>query len=68
MTTVTKKSAAPALVTLASIAKSLSWDPKTVRQYARRNRASFPKPSGKGWRYTQAQVPAVKKAITDGVA
>lgn len=67
MTTSTKKSA-PALVSLASIAKSLAWDPKTVRQYARRHKATFPKPAGKGWRYAATQVAAVKKAITDGVA
>jgi hypothetical protein len=39
-----------------------------VRQYARRHRDAFPKPvSAKGWVYAAKDVPAIKKAITDGV-
>lgn len=66
--TKTKQVAAPKTVTLAQVAKSLGWNPKTVRQYARRHRDVFPKPvSTKGWVYAAKDVPAIKKAITDGV-
>jgi hypothetical protein len=68
MTTTTKKSAAPKTITLAQVARSLGWEPKTVRQYARRHPNALPKTTGKAYTYPASALAQVKKVITDGVA
>jgi hypothetical protein len=62
------KTTAPKTITLAQVARSLGWEPKTVRQYARRHPNALPKTTGKRYTYPASALAQVKKVITDGVA
>lgn len=55
-------------ITLAQVARSLGWEPKTVRQYARRHPAAFPKTTGKAYTYLASALPQIKRVILDGAS
>jgi hypothetical protein len=63
-----KTKSAPKTITLAQVARSLGWDPKTVRQYARRHPNALPKTTGKRYTYPASALAQVKKVILDGAA
>lgn len=64
----TKTKSAPKTITLAQVARDLSWNPKTVRQYARRHPNAFPKTTGKAYTYPASARSQIVKVIENGVA